>query len=171
MVANLDATGLVGTSFEEGGESQFFRRECFEAVGGYVPIRGGGIDWLAVTTARMKGWMTRTFLGKNLLSPQEDGHCWPWPAHCPLPTRTRGLLRGWPPALGVPPWRVSDARKTLCLGGLFLIGGYFWAWANRMESPIPTAVQAFQRREQMKRLWELLREASLLKTHREKICS
>src|SRR5690606_41181755 len=27
----------------------------------YVPIRGGGIDWVAVTTARMKGWLTYSF--------------------------------------------------------------------------------------------------------------
>src|SRR5271156_4765549 len=43
------------------GACQIFRRECFEAVGGYVPIKGGAIDWIAVTTARMKGWQTRTF--------------------------------------------------------------------------------------------------------------
>ena len=46
------------------GACQIFRRECFEAVGGYVPIKGGAIDWIAVTTARMKGWQTRTFTDK-----------------------------------------------------------------------------------------------------------
>ena len=44
------------------GPCQLFRRACFEAVGGYAPIKGGGLDWLAVTTARMKGWRTRTFV-------------------------------------------------------------------------------------------------------------
>src|SRR5256885_513824 len=43
------------------GACQLFRRQCFEEVGGYVPVRGGAIDWIAVTTARMKGWDTRTF--------------------------------------------------------------------------------------------------------------
>ena len=38
------------------GACQIFRRECFEAVGGYVPIKGDAIDWIAVTAARMKGW-------------------------------------------------------------------------------------------------------------------
>ena len=42
-----------------------FRKKCFENVGGYLPNKGGGIDWIAVTTARMKGWKTRTFLGKS----------------------------------------------------------------------------------------------------------
>jgi len=54
------------------GACQLFRHECFEAIGGYIPIKGGGIDWVAVTTARMKGWKTKTFTEKNLFSPSED---------------------------------------------------------------------------------------------------
>src|SRR5574337_1133569 len=67
--------GVAGTPFIENGYSsvadsfegekhvaggcQLFRRECFEDVGGYIPIKGGGVDWVAVTTARMKGWKTQ----------------------------------------------------------------------------------------------------------------
>jgi glycosyltransferase involved in cell wall biosynthesis len=46
------------------GACQLFRRECFDQIGGYIPVRGGAIDWIAVTTARMKGWQTRTFTEK-----------------------------------------------------------------------------------------------------------
>src|SRR5262249_44470239 len=76
------ALGVAGTPFSEDGKTydyrftnvehvsgacQLFRRECFENVGGYRPVRGGGIDWLAVTSARMKGWQTRTFTDKVCL--------------------------------------------------------------------------------------------------------
>ena len=47
------------------GGCQLFRRQCFEEVGGYIPNRGGGIDWIAVTTARMKEWKTRSFPEKR----------------------------------------------------------------------------------------------------------
>src|SRR6266705_1323731 len=47
------------------GGCQLFRRRCFEEVGGYIPNPGGGIDWIAVTTARMKGWKTRSFPEKR----------------------------------------------------------------------------------------------------------
>src|SRR5580658_10196853 len=67
------ALGLVGTPFQEerskqtydyrfvsiehvSGACQVFRRECFEQIGGYVAVKGGGIDHIAVVTARMKGW-------------------------------------------------------------------------------------------------------------------
>ena len=68
--------GVGGTPFTEGngtydfrfssiehvsGACQLFRRECFDAIGGYIPIKGGGIDLVAVVTSRMKGWQTRSF--------------------------------------------------------------------------------------------------------------
>lgn len=55
------------------GACQMFRRQCFEEVGGYTPIKGGGIDWVAVNTARMKGWQTRTFLEKTALHHRKMG--------------------------------------------------------------------------------------------------
>src|SRR4029077_1582318 len=68
--------GVAGAPFSEGngtydfrfsslehvsGACQLFRQECFEAINGYTPMEGGGIDVLAVMKARMKGWQTRTF--------------------------------------------------------------------------------------------------------------
>ena len=68
---------MTGTPFVEGttsydfrftpvehvsGACQLFRWKCYEEIGGYTPVKGGGIDWIAVTTARMKGWKTRTFV-------------------------------------------------------------------------------------------------------------
>src|SRR5262249_30412685 len=72
--------GLGGTPFRENGQTydyrysstehvsgacQLFRRACFEDIGGYVPLKGGGIDVVAVMTARLKGWRTQTFLEKT----------------------------------------------------------------------------------------------------------
>src|SRR5579872_1111227 len=67
--------GVVGTAFTEeaftlegdvfdwsshvGGQCQLFRKQCFQEIGGYVPSPVGGVDWVAVITARMKGWKTR----------------------------------------------------------------------------------------------------------------
>ena len=56
--------GVVGTPFQEtsghmydyrfvsvehvSGACQVFRRECFEQIGGYLPVKGGSIDHIAV---------------------------------------------------------------------------------------------------------------------------
>lgn len=43
------------------GGTMFFRRECFEQVGGYQPVSVEGEDAIAERTARMLGWQTRSF--------------------------------------------------------------------------------------------------------------
>ncbi len=56
------------------GGCQFFRRKCFEAVGGFSLVKDGGEDWIAVTTARMLGWQTRTYLGRYFIHYRKMGH-------------------------------------------------------------------------------------------------
>lgn len=41
------------------GAVQMFRRECYEDIGGFIPIEYGGEDWYAEVRARMKGWQVR----------------------------------------------------------------------------------------------------------------
>ncbi len=50
-----------------------FRRECFEEIGGYQAIKSGGIDLIAVLSARVKGWETRTFVEKSFVHHRTQG--------------------------------------------------------------------------------------------------
>lgn len=43
------------------GGVQMFRRECYEDVGGLLPIEYGGEDWYAEIMARKCGWRVRSF--------------------------------------------------------------------------------------------------------------
>jgi biofilm PGA synthesis N-glycosyltransferase PgaC len=138
------------------GACQLFRRACFEEVGGYLPIKGGAVDWVAVTTARMMGWKTQTFLGKVCHH------------HRPLGTGTDGSLmvrfRYGEKAYAVgghPFWEFSRAvfqfrQKPLILGSLFFLAGYLWALASRRERSISKDLIAFHRTEQMMRLRQVL---------------
>lgn len=45
------------------GAVQFFRRECYTDIGGYRPLRCGGIDSAAEIAARTNGWEVRTYAG------------------------------------------------------------------------------------------------------------
>jgi glycosyltransferase involved in cell wall biosynthesis len=159
--------GVAGTPFVEGsmsydyrftsmdhvsGACQLFRRACFEEIGGYVPVRGGGIDWIAVTTARMKGWRTRTFLDKVCHH------------HRPMGTASAGRFK----ALyrlgqqdyflgGHPLWEVCRAgfqmsRRPYALGGLVLLAGYLRGLVQRAERPVSPELVRFHRAEQMQRL-------------------
>jgi GT2 family glycosyltransferase len=134
------------------GACQMFRRKCFEEVGGYTPIKGGGIDWVAVTTARMKGWQTRTFVEKSAFHHRKMGTA----SRSPLVARFRHGQEDYYVG-GHPLWQVLRGtfqmkEKPFVLGGLFLILGYFWAMARRTPSPVTPALMAYHRAEQMVRL-------------------
>jgi poly-beta-1,6-N-acetyl-D-glucosamine synthase len=137
------------------GACQLFRAKCFEEVGGYIPIKGGGIDWVAVTTARMKGWQTRTFTEKTCLH------------HRKLGTGTDSVLmvrfvygRKAYYVGGHPLWEILRGffqmrHRPYILCGLYFHAGYFWAMITRMPRPIPAELMAFHRSEQMERLRRL----------------
>ena len=134
------------------GACQFFRRQCFDEIGGYVPIPQGGIDWVAVTIARMRGWTTRTFTEKRSLH------------HRAMGTADRSVWRarfhhGKKDYLvgGHPLWQLLRGlfqmrNPPVVLGGLCLMLGYATAWATRTKSPVPPDLRRFHRREQGERL-------------------
>lgn len=138
------------------GACQLFRKECFDEIGGYIPIKGGGIDWTAVTTARMKGWKTRTFTEKTCLH------------HRPIGTAESGKLMAWFKhgkkdyfLGGHPVWEIFRSifqmkSRPFLFGGLFLLSGYTWALVSRMDRPIPKELMRFHREEQMQRLKNIL---------------
>jgi glycosyltransferase involved in cell wall biosynthesis len=138
------------------GACQMFRRSCFDDVGGYTPIKGGGIDWVAVTSARMKGWQTRTFVERVCFHHRKMG------------TASRGALmarfqHGQEDYYvgGHPLWQILRGifqmkGKPYILGGLFLISGYFWAMVKRVERPVSPELISFHRQEQMSRIRRMI---------------
>jgi hypothetical protein len=162
--------GLVGTPFKEGssltydyrfvsiqhvsGACQLFRRQCFEEIGGYVPVKGGGVDYIAVVTARMKGWRTRTFTDKVCLHHRQIGTA----QHGALMARFRSGRKDY--ALGNHPiWELfrivyQMTKQPFVIGGLVLVSGYLWSLILRMERPVSNELVVFTRREQMRRLRE-----------------
>jgi glycosyltransferase involved in cell wall biosynthesis len=173
-LAQDPSLGLVGTPFKDAnqtydyrftsidhvsGACQVFRRQCFEQIGGYVPVKGGGIDLIAVITARMKGWKTRTFLERVSLHHRKMG------------TAQDSALSAWfkngvkDYALGCHPvWEAfrtcyQMTKRPYILGGLLLGIGYAWSLVRRAERTIPNEVMGFRRREQMQRLKNFLMSA------------
>ena len=167
-LAEDSTLGLVGTPFKGrgnpaydyrfvsiehvSGACQLFRRECFEEIGGYVPVKGGGVDHIAVITARMKGWKTRTFTDKVCLHHREIGSAQQGPLRASFKAGALDYALG-----GHPIWELfrtfyQMTRRPFVVGGLMLGTGYVWALLRRMKRAIPLEMVAFRRREQMRRL-------------------
>ena len=159
--------GVGGSPFREGslqydyrfsnvenvwGGCQLFRCECFEAIGGYTPVKGGGIDHIAVVSARMKGWKTRTFTDKVCIH------------HRTMNTAGQGVLKARF-KMGAkdysfgnhPVWELfrtlyQTKNPPFVLGGLALGAGYFWSMVRRAPISVSRDLVAFTHREQLQRL-------------------
>jgi biofilm PGA synthesis N-glycosyltransferase PgaC len=138
------------------GACQLFRRECFQEVGGYVPIKGGAIDWIAVTTARMKGWTTRTFTEKVVFHHRKIGTGNNSPLMVKFHYGRKAYYVG-----GHPLWEVLRGvfqmrQSPMILGGAWFIAGFTWAAVTRMHRPVSRELMAFHRSEQIGRLGGIL---------------
>lgn len=134
------------------GACQLFRRECLDAIGGYAPIKAGGIDVVACLMARMKGWQTRTFPEKVIVHHRAMGSA----MHAGLRAKFRlggrdyVLGRHWLWELFRSLYQMT--RPPVVAGGATLLAGYGWAMLRRLERPVSGDVVRFQRGEQMERL-------------------
>jgi glycosyltransferase involved in cell wall biosynthesis len=163
--------GVAGAPFREGtfqydyrfsnienvwGGCQLFRRECFEAVGGYMPLKGGCIDHVAVLSARLHGWETRTFTEKVCQH------------HRVMGTALQGSLKA-KFKLGVkdhfvgnhPLWELfrlayQMKHRPYVIGGLALGWGFASSMIRGAETPLSPELVTFVRREQMQRLTRLV---------------
>jgi len=175
--------GVAGTPFLENGYDsatdsfeganhvaggcQLFRRQCFEEIGGYVPNRAGGIDWVAVTTARMKGWKTRSFSEKRFHHYRALGTAERGGLSALFSYGQKDYYLG-----GSPVWELfrvcyRSTKSPFLVGGLVLFAGYAWAALCRLKRPVLPELMHFHRREQMQKLRGIL--LALLK--RQKIDS
>jgi poly-beta-1,6-N-acetyl-D-glucosamine synthase len=162
--------GIVGTPFKDrsvydyrfvsiehvSGACQLFGRGCFEDIGGFQPSARGGVDHIAVLTARMKGWQTRTFTEKICLHHRDIGSAshGTWKAKYKIGTLDYALG-------GHPLWELfrtayQMTRKPYVLGGILVLAGYAWAAVRQEKRPVTDDLVEFRRREQMQRLRKFL---------------
>lgn len=172
--------GVAGTPFTENGGydtardsfegenhvaggCQLFRRQCFEDVGGYIPNPAGGIDWIAVTTARMKGWQTRSFPKKRFHHYRTLGTAGRSSVAASFSYGEKDYYLG-----GSPVWQLFRVayrmtKRPVLIDGFALLSGYCWAALRGIERPVSSELMRFHRQEQMKKLGAILRTLLKLK--------
>lgn len=166
--------GVAGTPYREGtfqydyrftniehvsGQIQLFRRKCFEEIGGYVPIKTGGIDLVAVMTARMKGWQTRTFLEKPYIHHRKMGSAKNGTLVAAFKVGRIDYLLGCDPW-----WQLFRSiyrtwkRRPIVLWASFCFTGYLWSVLTRPEIVVSRDLVRFRRAEERHRLREFFRK-------------
>jgi glycosyltransferase involved in cell wall biosynthesis len=171
--------GVAGTIFrEEGGYSsgtdsfeghtyvsgqcQMFRRQCFDEIGGYKPNKAGGIDWMAVTHARMIGWKTRSFREKSFFHHRKLGTAERGRFASSFSYGEKDYYLG-----GHPVWEMFRVAYRMTKPPYLIDGaafglGYAWAFISRQKRPVSDELMRFHRKEQMQKLRTILK--SMLKS-------
>jgi glycosyltransferase involved in cell wall biosynthesis len=163
-VGDYDSTrdSFEGESYVA-GPCQLFRARCFREIGGYVPNPAGGVDWIAVMTARMQGWQVRAFPEKRFHHHRSMGTAERSPLSALFSYGEKDYYLG-----GSPVWQLFRvtyrlAKKPYVSGGLALLAGYTWAALRRVRRPVSPELLRFHRQDQMRKLRAILRTLLRLK--------
>lgn len=164
--------GVAGTLFLEGnmqydyelvgiehvaGMCQIFRRECFEAIGGYPAIKSGGIDLIAVLSARAKGWETRTFLEKSFIHHRSQSGALYSGLRSKWYMGRKDYLLGNHPLWEFLRCVYRMQHQPYVIGGALALAAYLWYALRGVEKTMPKELIALRRSEQMKRLNSIIR--------------
>ena len=165
--------GVAGTIFREEGYSsgtdsfegqnhvaggcQLFRRRCFQEIGGYVPNKAGGIDWIAVTTARMMGWRTRSFREKSFFHYRSLGTAERSQLASAFSYGEKDYYLGNHPIWEIFRVTYRATKKPYLVGALALYSGYLSAFVRRMKRPVSDDLMKFHRREELSKLRTIFR--------------
>lgn len=151
IVAGKPVRQMTDPEWSVSGPVQMFRRECWCAIGGYLPIRGG-IDAAAEFMARMHGWTVRAFPELRVVHHRETGREKHSLAGFFFHTGLEDHHLGYHPLF----FLAKSVRRFRCrpvmIGGLLMLFGYAWAMLSRKPIRVPDDVIRYLRREQMGRL-------------------
>jgi hypothetical protein len=117
-----------------------------------MPNAAGGVDWIAVTTARMMGWKTRSFAQKRFVHYRTLGTAGKTGLGAHFSYGEKDYYLG-----GSPVWELfrvcyQGTKRPYAVAGLSLLCGYCWAALRRIDKPVSRELMRFHRREQMRKL-------------------
>jgi poly-beta-1,6-N-acetyl-D-glucosamine synthase len=139
------------------GGIQFFRRACFEAIGGLMPLRLGEEDQIAEVKARMAGYEVQAFADITGWHYRLTGTG----SRAPVKALFTNGLRDYYSGTYLPYQIIKCMKhlthKPILLAGLCRLCGFLWAGVTRMQREIPPEVIAYLRQEQKSRLLAMVR--------------
>lgn len=130
---------------------QLFRRECFESIGGYLPLKYGGPDWCAEIMVSMRKWDVFSF------PKLEVNH------HRPT-TSAEGFLRGAfrsglmdytmgsHPIFEIMKCFRRARYRPIVIGSILRLAGYIYGYLKRETRLVPKEVIDYLRLEQVSRI-------------------
>jgi len=143
---------VTNTEWSVAGAVQMFRREVFEAMDGYIPLRRGGIDAVAEIRTRMQGYRVRAF---EELSVQH---------HQLMGTKGGDILQaryrqgrmeyahGYHPLFETARCLMRIRERPYLVGSIYRLIGFWLDLVRGAPKDVPEEVVTYLRREQQGRM-------------------
>jgi biofilm PGA synthesis N-glycosyltransferase PgaC len=134
------------------GAVQFFKRECFEEIGGLLPLKYGGEDSAACFSARLKGWEVENF--EDLIGFH----------HRLAGTADRSIFKarfregfveyhlGYHPVFEFVKGISRFKEQPVIIGSIVRLFGFCWANLRREKRLISNDLKNYIRQEQLSRI-------------------
>jgi glycosyltransferase involved in cell wall biosynthesis len=140
------------TADSVGGKVQLFRRECFDSVGGYIPLKHGGIDTAAEIMARMNGWTVRKSFKEQTFEHRRTSFAWGSPLKAKIREGSHFHSLGYDPLFYFLRCIYRLKEYPFIIGSLSALFGYMIRMIRREPVTLPRAVVDYLRKEQRAKL-------------------
>jgi glycosyltransferase involved in cell wall biosynthesis len=146
-------TRFRNSKIEVAGAIQFFRRACYEGMGGLTPLRWGGHDAVADTMARKKGWDVRTFSDLHVFHHRPTGTAGSTVSRARFRQGMEDYFLGYHPLYELGKCLRRLAEPPVLLGSALRCAGYFWPAINREKRTLPPDFLDYLKRQQLRRVF------------------
>lgn len=138
------------------GAIQLFRRDCYEMIGGHIPISHGGEDWVCEILARKNGWEVTAF-PEIVAYHQKQGKLKRGVFKDAIRQGKMDYAVGSHPLFELAKSIRRIRERPFCLRALFRLYGFVWSLLACDRVEVSGDIVEYLRREQLSRLRMLLR--------------
>jgi poly-beta-1,6-N-acetyl-D-glucosamine synthase len=131
--------------------AQLVRRECYQEIGGYRPLKYGGEDWCAEVSARMKGWRVEAIPDLQVMHYRPTGAADRMLLHC-FRQGKMDFSVGSHPVFEMLKCVRRVGQRPIAICALARFAGFCWSSASREPRLVSPEFVRFLRIEQKNRL-------------------
>lgn len=153
LIGDTLVTQHVSTGYSVSGAVQLFRRDCYQAIGGYVAIKGGGIDTAAEIMARMKSWEVQTFPEVQVRHHRRMDTGGATVLHTKFRRGISNYILGYHPLFQMAASLSRLFEEPFLIGSACTLFGYGWSCLRNYKRVMPEDAVRFLRAEQLARIF------------------
>lgn len=138
------------------GATQFFRRKCFEDIGGLIPLKYGGEDALSCYAARMCGWQLKNIRSAVVLHHRQTGKAEP---NIFIKRFKDGIMEfslGYHPLFQTLKCLRRVFHKPIFIGSVLQFFGYWYSKILNNDNFVSKELKNFIRKDQINNLFSFL---------------